>query len=210
MTSVRLPVHWLRENGDLRTRTMVFLHLLALQCRSSGIAHPPGGRNAQSMSLTELPNIALVGSTGAVGRECVSILESRNVPHGELRLLASKRSAGSVIAYRGDRITVQELNEDSFRGIDIAIFTASGAVSRQFAPIAVKAGATVIDNSSAFRMNEDIPLVVPEINGDVLDDFDFEEAPGIIANPNCSTIIALMAVTPLYDVAGIKRMVVST
>jgi aspartate-semialdehyde dehydrogenase len=178
------------------------------------------------MSLTVLPNIAIVGATGAVGREAIAILEQRNFPHGELRLLASKRSAGSVMAYRGDRLTVAELTDQSFSGIDIAIFSAGGPISKQFAPIAVNAGAIVIDNSSAFRMDENVPLIVPEINGDVLDEWlesatdrlmvnrqsppEIANSTGIIANPNCSTIIALIAVTPLYDAVGIKRMVIST
>lgn len=154
-------------------------------------------------------NLAVVGATGAVGREVLSIIEQREVPWN-VRLLASARSAGTTINCRGERLAVEELTEHSFDGIDIAIFSAGGSISRQFAPPAVAAGATVVDNSSAFRMNEDVPLVIPEINGNLLDEL---TGPGIIANPNCSTIIALMAVTPLHRApgsGGIARMVVST
>lgn len=159
------------------------------------------------MPVHESPTIAIVGATGAVGREMLAVLEQRRFPHGEIRLLASARSAGLTIALGGQRLTVHELNEDSFDGVDLALFSAGASISKQFAPIAVERGAVVIDNSSAFRMDDDVPLVVPEINDDVLEDID---GPAIIANPNCSTIIALMAVTPLYDAVGIERMVVST
>lgn len=152
------------------------------------------------------PVVAIVGATGAVGREMLAVLQQRNFPARELRLLASERSAGSTIAFNGNELTVGELTEDSFDGVDIALFSAGATISRNFAPLAVQRGALVIDNSSAFRMDEDVPLVVPEINDDVLDDLDS----GIIANPNCSTIIALMAVTPIYDAVGIDRMVIST
>jgi aspartate-semialdehyde dehydrogenase len=154
--------------------------------------------------------LAIVGATGAVGREALAILEQRGWNPAELRLLASSRSAGTTINFQGKPIAVGELAEDSFDGINLAIFSAGSSISKKFAPIAVQSGATVIDNSSAFRMNDDVPLVVPEINEDVLEDFSFPETPGIIANPNCSTIIALMAVTPLYDAVGIERMVIST
>jgi len=164
-------------------------------------------RSDSSSSSSPAPRIAIVGATGAVGREMLAVLEQRRFPHRELRLLASARSAGSVIAYRDQKLTVQELTEDSFDGIDFAIFSAGGTISKQFCPIAVERGCTVIDNSSAFRMVDEVPLVIPEINDDVLDEID---GPAIIANPNCSTIIALMAVTPLYDAVGIERMVIST
>lgn len=154
-------------------------------------------------------NLAIVGATGAVGREVLSILEQRDLPWN-VRLLASARSAGSAMAYRGASLPVEKLTEDSFDNVDIAIFSAGGSISKQYAPIAVRAGATVVDNSSAFRMDADVPLVVPEINSNALDAL---TGPGIIANPNCSTIIALMAVTPLHRApgsGGIERMVVST
>jgi aspartate-semialdehyde dehydrogenase len=166
--------------------------------------------NQSSATSSNTASLAIVGATGAVGREILTILEQRGWNPSELRLLASSRSAGSTIQFAGKPITVQELSEDSFDGIDFAIFSAGANISKQFAPIAVERGVTVIDNSSAFRMDDNVPLVVPEINEDVLEDFDFPATPGIIANPNCSTIIALMAVTPLYDAVGIERMVIST
>ena len=153
------------------------------------------------------PAIAIVGATGAVGQELLSILAQRRLPFRELRLLASSRSAGKTMRCGEREFTVQELTADSFDGCDIALFSAGASISRQFSPRAVERGCTVVDNSSAFRMTEGVPLVIPEINEDVLDDMD---GPGIIAVPNCSTIIALMAVTPLYDAVGIERMVVST
>lgn len=153
--------------------------------------------------------LAIVGATGAVGREALTILQQRGC-RANLVLLASERSAGSTVEYNGKPLVVQQLTEESFNGIDIAIFAAGGSISRQYAPVAVAAGATVVDNSSAFRMDEHVPLVVPEVNGDVLDAL---TEPAIIANPNCSTIIALMAVTPLHRASGsggIERMIVST
>ena len=160
--------------------------------------------------LDHPPHLAIVGCTGAVGREFLAILAARAFPMASLKLLASPRSAGAVIEFSGSSIEVEALDESSFEGVDLALFSAGGEISRRFAPIAVEAGATVIDNSSAFRMDEGVPLVVPEINGEVLDTF---AHPGVIANPNCSTIIALVAVAPLHRAAsggGIERMVVST
>jgi aspartate-semialdehyde dehydrogenase len=151
--------------------------------------------------------IAIVGATGAVGREMLAVLAQRRIPIGGLRLLASARSAGSRIPFNGSEIEVRELTEDSFDGCGFALFSAGASISRKFAPIAVERGCTVIDNSSAFRMTDGVPLVIPEINDDALDELD---GPGIVAVPNCSTIIALMAVTPLYDAVGLERMVVST
>jgi len=155
------------------------------------------------------PTIAIVGATGAVGRELLAILArpSANRPHQSLRLFASSRSAGTRLPFGEGELEVRELNEDAFDGCDLALFSAGASISRAFAPVAVQRGCTVIDNSSAFRLHDDVPLVIPEINEDVLDDLD---GPGIIAVPNCSTIIALMAVTPLYDAVGIERMVIST
>ncbi len=152
-------------------------------------------------------NLAIVGCTGAVGRELLALLGERSFPTGSLRLLASPRSAGNALACGEESLIVEALAESSFDGIDIAFFSAGSDVSRRFAPFAVAAGAMVIDNSSAFRMDDDVPLIVPEINGDDLDRF---ETPKIIANPNCSTIIALMAVAPLHRAAGVERMVLST
>lgn len=167
------------------------------------------------------PVVAIVGATGAVGREMIDVLVQRQFPYGELKLLASKRSAGMVIEVpeaRDDRastvpgtarLTVEELTPDSLRGVDIALFSAGGSISKQFGPIAVEHGCVVIDNSSAFRMTEGVPLVVPEVNPEAIGNWE----PGtgmIIANPNCSTIIALMVVAPLHKAVGIQRMVVAT
>jgi len=159
------------------------------------------------MTLPEEPNLAIVGATGAVGRELMNLLIERRFAHGRLRLLASARSAGRLLPYCGTSLAVEELTERSFADIDLAFFSAGGAISRQYAPAAVEAGAIVIDNSSAFRMDDDVPLIVPEINGNGLARF---SGPAIIANPNCSTIIALMAATPLHRAATVKRMVIST
>lgn len=149
-------------------------------------------------------NVAILGATGAVGTEFLKLIEERNFPYAELRLLASKRSAGKQIEFMGKTYTVQEATKDSFAGIDIALF-AGGSVSKEFAPYAVESGAVVIDNSSAFRMDPEVPLVVPEVNPQAI-----LKHKGIIANPNCSTIIMVMALKPLYDMAKIKRIVVST
>lgn len=149
-------------------------------------------------------NVAILGATGAVGAEFLKLIEERNFPFNELRLLASKRSAGKIINFMGKDYTVQEATHDSFAGIDIALF-AGGSISKEFAPSAVKAGAVVIDNSSAFRMDPEVPLVVPEVNPEAI-----LKHKGIIANPNCSTIIMLMALKPIYDLARIKRIIVST
>lgn len=159
------------------------------------------------MPLPDEPNLAIVGATGAVGRELLELLVERSFPHGRLRLLASARSVGRSLPYCGTSIGVEELGERSFADIDLAFFSAGGSISRQYAPAAVEAGAIVIDNSSAFRMDDDVPLIVPEINGDGLARF---SGPGIIANPNCSTIVVLMAVTPLHREVGVERMVIST
>jgi aspartate-semialdehyde dehydrogenase len=150
-------------------------------------------------------HVAIVGATGAVGTEFLQLLEQREFPLASLRLLASERSAGRSLRFRGREQTVYQLDGDSFQGCDIAFFSAGASRSRQFAPAAVQAGAVVIDNSSAFRMDPDVPLVVPEINPE-----DIAWNKGVIANPNCSTIIMLMAVAPLRKVGKIKRIVVST
>ena len=150
-------------------------------------------------------NLAIAGVTGAVGQEFLGILEERDFPFDSLKMLASSRSAGKKIEFKGKEYTVEELTEDSFERIDIALFSAGGGRSKQFGPAAVKAGAVVIDNSSAFRMDPDVPLVIPEINGDAI-----KGHKGIIANPNCSTIIANVPVWPLHKANPVKRMVVST
>lgn len=151
------------------------------------------------------PHLAIVGATGAVGIEMLRCLERRNFPVGKLTLLASARSAGKKLTFRGEEITIQELTADSFGGVNIALFSAGGGISRDFAPHAVKAGAVVVDNSSAFRMDDSVPLVVPEINPQ-----DAKNHQGIIANPNCSTAIALMALFPLHKAFGVKRVFAST
>ena len=149
--------------------------------------------------------VAVVGATGAVGQEMLKILEERNFPVSDIRLLASSRSAGKKLRFKGEEVTVEELKPESFEGIDIALFSAGGDRSKQFAPEAVKRGAVVIDNSSAFRMEPDVPLVVPEVNPE---DVDWHK--GIIANPNCSTIQMVVVLKPLYDISRIKRVVVAT
>jgi len=149
-------------------------------------------------------NVAIVGASGAVGRELVKILEERDFPVGELRCLATSRSQGKEIMFRGRVYQVEETRPDSFRGMDIALF-AGGAASQEFARAAVEHGAVVIDNSSHFRLDPRVPLVVPEVNPE-----DVAGHEGIIANPNCSTIIMVMALAPLHRAAGIRRVVVST
>jgi aspartate-semialdehyde dehydrogenase len=146
-------------------------------------------------------HVAIVGATGAVGVEMIKTLERRNFPVGKLTLLASARSAGKELPFRGEQVKIQELTEDSFAGVDIALFSAGGSISKHFAPIAVKAGAVVVDNSSAFRMDQDVPLVVPEINA-----ADVKNHKGIIANPNCTTAITLVALWPLHQAFGVKRL----
>ncbi len=150
-------------------------------------------------------HLAVAGATGAVGREILAILEERNFPVGDLRVLASSRSVGTPLSFRGSEYRVEELREDSFRGVDIALFSAGAERSKTFAPIAAESGAVVVDNSSAFRMDPDVPLVVPEVNTPALADHH-----GIIANPNCSTIQMVVALKPLHDVARIRRIVVTT
>jgi aspartate-semialdehyde dehydrogenase len=152
-------------------------------------------------------NVAVVGATGAVGEQLREILEEREFPVGELRLLASERSAGQLLPFHGRQIRVDILKEDSFEDIDIGLFSAGGSVSAKFAPIAVAAGAVVIDNTAHFRMEPDIPLVVPEVNAKEISKY---KARGIIANPNCSTIQMVVALKPIHDAARIKRVVVST
>ncbi len=152
------------------------------------------------------PRIAIVGATGAVGVEILSCLESRQFPLASLKLLASKRSAGKQVSFRGEMITVEELTKDSFDDVDIALFSAGGGISLEYAPAAAAAGCVVVDNSSAFRQDEDVPLVVPEINGAAV----FNHPRNIIANPNCTTIITLMALYPLHVKYGLKTIIASS
>ncbi len=149
--------------------------------------------------------MAVAGATGAVGIEMIKTLEKRNFPVGKLTLLASARSVGKKLKYRDQEITVQELTKDSFKGIDIALFSAGGSISKEFAPIAAKDGCVVVDNSSAFRMDDQVPLVVPEINA-----ADIKRHKGIIANPNCTTAITLMALYPLHKAFGCTRIFASS
>ena len=151
------------------------------------------------------PVIVIVGATGAVGAEFVGCLTKRNFPVGKLKALASARSAGKTLDFRGDRIVVEELTENSFAGVDIALFSAGASAARTFAPSAVKAGAVVVDNSSAFRMAGDVPLVIPEINARRI-----SEHKGIIANPNCSAITALVPLWPIHKKNRIRRVIIST
>jgi len=150
-------------------------------------------------------NLAIAGVTGAVGREFLKILEQRVFPFDSAKMLASSRSAGKKIEFKGKQYIVEELTKSSFERIEIALFSAGGARSKEFAPAAAKSGAVVVDNSSAFRMDPDVPLVIPEINPEKI-----KEHKGIIANPNCSTIIGIVPVWPLHKANPVKRMVVST
>ncbi len=151
------------------------------------------------------PTVAVVGATGAVGVEFLSCLDQRKFPLGELRLLASARSAGKYLPFKGKQLRVEELTERSFEGVDIALFSAGSGISKKFGPIAVKAGAVVVDNSSAFRMDKDIPLVVPEINADAV-----KTHKGIIANPNCSAIISITPLWPIHKINRIRHMNIAT
>ena len=155
--------------------------------------------------MSQGKNIAIAGATGAVGADMIKTLENRNFPIANLRLLASARSVGKELEFKGEKIKVEELGPNSFNGIDIALFSAGASRSKEFAKPANDAGAVVVDNSSAFRMEEGVPLVVPEVNPE-----DVEDHNGIIANPNCSTIIMAVAVFPLHKAKKLKRLVAST
>ncbi len=151
--------------------------------------------------MNRKPHVAVVGATGAVGLEMIKTLEKRNFPVGKLTLLASARSVGKKLKFRGEDLTVKELKRDSFTGIDLALFSAGSSISKEFAPLAVREGCVVIDNSSAFRMDDQVPLVIPEINA-----ADVRWHKGIIANPNCTTAITLMALYPLHQAFGCRRI----
>jgi aspartate-semialdehyde dehydrogenase len=150
-------------------------------------------------------HVAVVGATGAVGQKMLETLEDRNFPIKELSLLASKRSAGKTVTFKGEEVTIKEATPEAFAGVDIALFSAGGSVSKQLAKEAVKRGAVVVDNTSAFRMDPDVPLVVPEVN-----EADLQHHNGIIANPNCSTIQMVVALQPIRKAFGLKRVIVST
>jgi aspartate-semialdehyde dehydrogenase len=158
------------------------------------------GRSAGSA-----PVVAIVGATGAVGVELIRCLEERRFPLSELRLFASARSAGKTLPFRGQQVAVRELKEDSFRGVDVALFSAGGGTSKRFGPLAVEQGAVVVDNSSAFRMDPAVPLVVPEINPEAV-----RAHRGIIANPNCSTIIAITPLWPIHRINPLRRLIIAT
>jgi aspartate-semialdehyde dehydrogenase len=151
------------------------------------------------------PVVAIAGVTGAVGAEFIATMDRRNFRVGRLKALASARSAGKSVQFRGQQIVIEELNENSFRDVDIALFSAGGGISRKYAPIAVKAGAVVVDNSSTFRMDPKVPLVIPEINAGRIRDHK-----GIIANPNCAAITALVPLWPIHRENRIKRLIIST
>ncbi|MBO5899446.1 MAG: aspartate-semialdehyde dehydrogenase [Lentisphaeria bacterium] len=149
--------------------------------------------------------VAVAGATGAVGIEMIKTLEKRNFPVGNLKLLASARSAGKTLKFKGEDIVIEEMTSNSFKGVDIALFSAGGDISKQFRADVVKSGAVMIDNSSAFRMEDDVPLVIPEVNPE-----DIKKHNGVIANPNCSTIIMLVAVAPLHRAKKLRRLVAAT
>jgi aspartate-semialdehyde dehydrogenase len=151
------------------------------------------------------PVVAIVGVTGAVGAEFIATMDRRGFRVGRLKAVASARSAGKTIDFRGEKIVIEELGDDSFDGVDIALFSAGGGISRKYAPVAVKAGAVVVDNSSAFRMDPDVPLVIPEINA-----IRIREQKGIIAVPNCAAITALVPLWPIHRLNRIKRVILST
>ncbi|HOA19762.1 MAG: aspartate-semialdehyde dehydrogenase [Tissierellia bacterium] len=150
-------------------------------------------------------NVAILGATGAVGQEMLKVLGERNFPINDLKLLASKRSAGAIVEFNGEEYAIEEATESSFENIDVVLCAAENDISEKLSPAAVKAGAVVVDNSSAFRLYDDVPLVVPEVNGE-----DVKNHQGIIANPNCSTTIALTAINELNKYSPIKRMIVTT
>ncbi|MCI1903594.1 aspartate-semialdehyde dehydrogenase [Enterococcus hirae] len=150
-------------------------------------------------------NVAVVGATGAVGTRMIEMLEGSTLPVKSVKFLSSKRSAGKVLSFKGEKVTVEELVPDSFTGVDLALFSAGGSVSAKFAPEAVKRGAVVVDNTSHFRMDPEVPLIVPEVNED-----DLKKHKGIIANPNCSTIQMMVALEPIRRAFGLERIIVST
>ena len=160
---------------------------------------------ATKPTMSKSYSVAVAGATGAVGVEMIKMLEQRNFPLQSLKLLASSRSAGKKMTFRGEELTVEEMTEASFKGVDIALFSAGASISRQFRQAVTDAGCVMIDNSSAFRMEDDVPLVVPEVNPE-----DVKWHKGVIANPNCSTIIMLVPVAPLHRAFGLKRLVAST
>ena len=155
--------------------------------------------------MSKAYNVAIAGATGAVGVEMIKTLEKRNFPLKSLKLLASSRSAGKTVDFKGEKLVIEEMTKESFKGVDIALFSAGSDISREYRSAVVDAGAVMIDNSSAFRMEDDVPLVVPEVNPE-----DIKLHKGVIANPNCSTIIMLVAVAPLHRAKKLRRLVAAT
>eukprot|EP00241_Pyramimonas_parkeae_P004985 CAMPEP_0114248024 /NCGR_PEP_ID=MMETSP0058-20121206/13340_1 /TAXON_ID=36894 /ORGANISM="Pyramimonas parkeae, CCMP726" /LENGTH=377 /DNA_ID=CAMNT_0001361379 /DNA_START=100 /DNA_END=1233 /DNA_ORIENTATION=+ len=190
-------------------------HLRSHRVNSRACA-PAAGRSRQALTIraaktSDGPRLAIAGVTGAVGQEFLQVLVQRDFPYSSCKMLASGRSAGKQMEFDGEKYMVEELKEDSFKDVDIALFSAGGSVSKKFGPIAAEQGCYVVDNSSAFRMTENVPLVIPEVNPEAMEGMKYGQGRGgIIANPNCSTIIALVAATPIHKKAGVKRMVVST
>ncbi|GAB4828711.1 hypothetical protein Ancab_018376 [Ancistrocladus abbreviatus] len=177
----------------------------SLRLTSNGAAVPT--TTTIRMALREDgPSLAVVGVTGAVGQEFLSVLSDRSFPYRSIRMLASKRSAGKHLTFEGQDYVIEELTADSFDGVDIALFSAGGSISKKFGPIAVEKGSIVVDNSSAFRMDDNVPLVIPEVNPEAMKHIKMGSGKGaLIANPNCSTIICLMAATPLHRRAKVRK-----
>mmetsp|Transcript_9545 Transcript_9545/g.28712 ORF Transcript_9545/g.28712 Transcript_9545/m.28712 type:complete len:385 (+) Transcript_9545:164-1318(+) len=171
-------------------------------CRSARLA-------VRAMKTPDGPSLAIAGVTGAVGKEFLKVLTQYEFPYSSIKMLASARSAGKKVEFEGEEYTIEELTEESFGDVQLALFSAGGSITKKFAAACEAAGCTIVDNSSAYRMTEGVPLVIPEINPEAADSIQIGKG-GIVANPNCSTIIALMAVAPLHRAAGVRRMVVST
>lgn len=186
-----------------------------LNCRNAMVTRRPnsGAMTTRAGKTPDGPKVAIAGISGAVGTEFMRVLVERDFPYSEMKMLASARSAGKSVDFDGESYVIEELTEASFDGVDIALFSAGGSISKKFAPLAAKKGCFVVDNSSAFRMDPDVPLVIPEVNPEAMAEYKWKggtKKGGIIANPNCSTIIALMAVTPIHRAVGVKRMIAST
>jgi len=188
----------------LATLNDELLRCVIVKFAANGFLEIPSTHNNQKVKPMSR-NVAIVGATGAVGQELLSILAQRKFPMDSLKLLASKNSAGKKQTFNGKELTIEELTHDSFKGIDIVLSSAGGSISKEFVPSAVKAGAIVIDNTSYFRMDPNVPLVVPEVNPE-----DIKKNKGIIANPNCTTIIMSLPLFPLYKAFGLQRVTVAT
>lgn len=198
------PLSGSRVHGSVQSRCCTLRSRVPRCSRQRRVVH-----TVQAAKTADGPSVAIVGVTGAVGQEFLRVLKERDFPYSSLKMLASGRSAGKKFNYEGEEHTIEETSESSFKGVDIALFSAGGSISKKLGPVASDAGCTVVDNSSAFRMTEGVPLVIPEVNADAMKGMRYGQG-GIIANPNCSTIIALMAVTPLHRAAKVNRMVIST